>query len=393
MSIKVIRTEEEYEDGLALLAEMASKDLDVDSEEFSRFEVLSILIEKYENEHVDVGDVDPIEAIKFRMDQQDLTNKDLAQYIGSVSRVSEILNGKRALSLAMIRALHKGLGIPYESLMGEHKPVENIDVDWNAFPINEMAKRGLFGEVTASDVKIYAEEYVRAFLGARVTAAVPAYLRAPMLRSGREMDRYALFTWSVRSLQLAETQSVGEFDLSSMDDSFFDELAGLSFLDSGPKLAFEYLKKFGIRLVTLEHFKKTYLDGAALVLEDRSPVVSMTLRHDRLDNFWFVLFHELAHVKLHLYCDGATAIYDDLDLKDVDGVEREADELAVKYLIPSEAREELSTITRAGDLNKLSKKFKRNPAIFAGYLRNERNNYRIFNQMLGRNTVREVLGV
>ena len=87
--------------------------------EADELEVLSILIEKYEDEHYSIGPSDPIEAIKFRMEQQGLTQRDLEAYIGSSGRVSEVLNRKRKLSLRMIKRLHDGLNIPYESLMSE----------------------------------------------------------------------------------------------------------------------------------------------------------------------------------------------------------------------------------------------------------------------------------
>jgi HTH-type transcriptional regulator / antitoxin HigA len=87
--------------------------------EADELEVLSILIEKYEDEHYSIGPSDPIEAIKFRMEQQGLTPRDLEAYIGSSGRVSEVLNRKRKLSLRMIKRLHDGLNIPYESLMSE----------------------------------------------------------------------------------------------------------------------------------------------------------------------------------------------------------------------------------------------------------------------------------
>jgi HTH-type transcriptional regulator/antitoxin HigA len=77
------------------------------------------LIEKYEDEHYPIEAPDPIEAIKFRMEQMDMNNQDLAEVIGYKSRVSEIFNRKRKLTLNMIRNLHKKLKIPYESLMAE----------------------------------------------------------------------------------------------------------------------------------------------------------------------------------------------------------------------------------------------------------------------------------
>ncbi len=87
------------------------------SPEADELEILSILIEKYEDDHYPIGPSDPVEAIKFRMEQQGLTQRDLEPFIGSSGRVSEVLNRKRDLSLNMIKRLHDGLKIPYESLI------------------------------------------------------------------------------------------------------------------------------------------------------------------------------------------------------------------------------------------------------------------------------------
>ncbi len=80
-------------------------------------EILVTLIEVYENEHYPIKHADPIEAITFQMENLNLTRKDLEQYLGAPSKVSEVLNRKRSLSLAMIKKLHKELNIPYESLI------------------------------------------------------------------------------------------------------------------------------------------------------------------------------------------------------------------------------------------------------------------------------------
>lgn len=84
---------------------------------FDEMEVLVTLIEAYENKHYPIRAADPVEAIKFRMEQQGLTQKDLEPFIGSSGRVSEVLNHKRRLSLQMVKRLHDGLHIPYESLL------------------------------------------------------------------------------------------------------------------------------------------------------------------------------------------------------------------------------------------------------------------------------------
>ncbi|WP_428994548.1 helix-turn-helix domain-containing protein [Halomonas elongata] len=117
MNIQPIHTDADLERAFARMEELwAAEDGTAAADEL---EVLSILIEKYEDERYPIGPSDPIEAIKFRMEQQGLTPRDLEPYIGPSGRVSEVLNRKRKLSLRMIRRLHDGLNIPYESLMDE----------------------------------------------------------------------------------------------------------------------------------------------------------------------------------------------------------------------------------------------------------------------------------
>lgn len=89
----------------------------VGSVQSDELEVLVMLVERYEAEHEPMPASNPVDAIKFRMDQQGLTPRDLEPYIGPSGRVSEVLNGKRSLSLSMVKRLHDGLRIPYESLL------------------------------------------------------------------------------------------------------------------------------------------------------------------------------------------------------------------------------------------------------------------------------------
>ncbi|HPM12335.1 MAG TPA: helix-turn-helix domain-containing protein [Bacteroidales bacterium] len=118
MEIKVIKTEEEYQRALKRLEEIF--DAPIDSPEGDEADILGILIEKYEDEYYPIGLPDPIEAIKFRMEQMDMKKSDLAKIIGYRSRVSEIFSKKRKLTLEMIRRLHDNLKIPYDSLITEY---------------------------------------------------------------------------------------------------------------------------------------------------------------------------------------------------------------------------------------------------------------------------------
>lgn len=118
MQIKPIRNEQDYEAALRVVSPMFDNEPEINTPEGDYFEVMCLLIEEYEKKHYPIEAPDPIEAIKFRMEQQGLTIKDLEPAIGKANRVYEVLNGKRNLTLPMIRRLHHQFGIPLESLVG-----------------------------------------------------------------------------------------------------------------------------------------------------------------------------------------------------------------------------------------------------------------------------------
>ena len=118
MKIKPIHTEKDYKEALARLEIIF--DANPGTKEGDELELLAILIEKYEDEHFPIEAPDPIEAIKFRMEQLGLENKDLEGIIGSKGRVSEILNKKRKLNLKMIQSIIQNLHVPAEILLQEY---------------------------------------------------------------------------------------------------------------------------------------------------------------------------------------------------------------------------------------------------------------------------------
>jgi HTH-type transcriptional regulator/antitoxin HigA len=117
MKPKIIRTEEAYEEALAFVESLM--DAKPGSKQEEELELWALLIEQYEKERHPIADPDPIEAIRFRMEQLGLHRKDMERYMGQKSKVSEVLNRKRALSLPMIRSLHQHLGIPAAVLVRE----------------------------------------------------------------------------------------------------------------------------------------------------------------------------------------------------------------------------------------------------------------------------------
>ena len=118
--LKPIRTKKEYKAAIERIYRLMQKEIKVNSDEYNELDLLTILVEAYEEKNFPIDLPDPVEAIKFRMEQMGLDNSALASILGSKSRASEILNKKRKLSISMIRALHQKLNIPASTLIAEY---------------------------------------------------------------------------------------------------------------------------------------------------------------------------------------------------------------------------------------------------------------------------------
>jgi HTH-type transcriptional regulator/antitoxin HigA len=251
-----------------------------------------------------------------------------------------------------------------------------------------MISRGYFEGFrgTLQEARDNAEELIRSFMrGIHLHPTQQARLRAPMHQSGtRLMDEYALLTWHAAVLKKArQVKFKSVYVKGSLTDERLKELARLSRFEQGPRLAQEFLADIGIALVFETHFNKTYLDGAAMVDGDR-PVVALTLRHDRLDNFWFALLHELVHVKDHLGPD-RSFIADNLEDKihQQSKEEREADEGAREILIPHAewlASDLINSPTMDAAVA-LANKLRIHPTIVAGRVRFESGNWRLLSSI------------
>ena len=184
--IRRIRTEEDYDAALARISELFQAE--TGTPDGDERDVLVDLVEMYEEKHHPIGYPSPIAAIEFRMDQAGLTPRDLVPYIGSRARVSEVLSGKRAITMAMARALHEHLGIPAEVLL--QKPVESFGATLNdlgprRWPLKEMAKRGWIPNL--SDLRDHAEEAIAGLIeragGSEVATAAARYRKTTTVAS------------------------------------------------------------------------------------------------------------------------------------------------------------------------------------------------------------------
>jgi HTH-type transcriptional regulator/antitoxin HigA len=396
MKPKIIKNEREYDSAIARMESLMLLD-DPDQDQLDEMELLTKLIEIYEDEKWKINPPSAIDAIKFRMDQQGLSQSDLIPYIGSKSRVSEVLSGKRGPSKEMISKLHEGLGIPLEVLLTGESPEKaetaSAPVEWDRYPVAEMLKRGW---ISAGKVRDTITDY-RAVMKSFSAGFPCGNLSVVRLRNGayraKKPDVYAVDAWRIRVLQIAKAEKLeSPYSKRSITVSFRQELARLSYLSTGPVLAKEFLNKNGIHLVVLSHLNHTYIDGAAMLLPDGSPVIALTLRFDRLDNFWFVLFHELAHIYLHLEYDNNLQYVEDLSKSDDSIEEKNADRWASESLISDEnwKTSGLNDCSTEAEVIAFSKSNRMNPAIAAGRIRREFGNYKLFTKLIGNGKVRSL---
>ena len=261
------------------------------------------------------------------------------------------------------------------------------------YPIVEMYKRGWFEDFsgTLNQAKKGYEDLIEKFFFDSGYNPEELTKHRQMIRLGSQTNNGALIAWQARVVALTRYQYLPqEYKKEELTSSWFRELAMLSQYDDGPLLAREKLLNYGIYFVIERHLPKTYLDGAAIRHpEDGSPIIAITVRHDRLDNFWFVLFHELAHIRLHFDEAETEDFFDDLDVHDVDEVEKEADEFALQNLLPDKfwenclSRFSLDTDTVRAEANL----FNVHASIVAGRIRHEQKNYTILNDAIGRSEV------
>jgi len=396
--VKVIKTDEDLNNAMAEIERLIELDPDPGTSEAEELELLTILVQDYEQKKVQNLQTDPVEAILFRMEQQNLSQRDLIPFIGSRSKVSEVLSRKRPLTLSMMRALHNGLGIPAKSLLQEQDPLalQDYKVEWEKFPAKDIAERGWLSSYLKSTDDM-TEALRRFFDDLKPIPIIDVmYRQSNHIRSARSMDQYALAAWTAQVVKTAKKVNLkGKYKKGKIDADFMRGLVRLSVFDKGPLLACEYLNEQGIPVVIERHLPNTYLDGSAIFIDPEYPIIALTLRYDRIDNFWFTLMHELAHVCLH-FDAGVRQFYDDLDVEDQDDLrENEADALAGNVLIPEvEWRKSPASKVKSPEavLN-LANKLAIHPAIVAGRIRHQFKEYRLLSNLIGHRKIRSLFGV
>lgn len=302
--------------------------------------------------------------------------------------------------MPMARALHEHLGIPAVVLL--QKPEISIDaklanLEWDRFPTKAMAKKGWIPDVR--NLAGRAEEIMLDLIKRAGGKDVASDALHRFARVNAKMDPYALKAWCWQVLaEVNENLPTANYENGTVTLDFLKTVARLSRTENGPLQAKAFLRNHGIAFVIVPHLPKAHLDGAALRLGDGRPVIGLTLRHDRIDDFWFCLLHELAHIGRHMDTDNGSAFVDDMSLRKVeaereDPREKEADEWTDEALIPQAAWDSSDVKdqpTSMAVLN-LANALEIHPAIVAARVRYETQNYRLLSHFVGTGEVSRLI--
>lgn len=297
--------------------------------------------------------ISPGEILQEELEARNWTQKDLAEILDRpVQVVNEIIAGKKAITAETATELGKALGTSpdlwmnlessYRLDLAHQKNGAGEDIQRRAglyarVPLQELMKRGWITRTADLDIL---ERDVCSLLGIdRIDQEPQVSLAARKATSDQALNP-AQITWACRARQIARSLRVAAFDRQRFEAEVA-KLPRLSAAEDGLTRVREAVCSLGVRLVFVEHLPQTYIDGAAFWLDDTSPVVALSLRYDRIDYFWFTLMHELAHVRQK----GKQPEHLDSNLvgpsaqasSDKPSTEREADQMASEWLVPSRA--------------------------------------------------------
>ncbi|MGH6694629.1 MAG: ImmA/IrrE family metallo-endopeptidase [Pseudomonas fluorescens] len=301
----------------------------------------------------------------------------------------------RSISLSSLIRVARTLGVRLTANIGDAIPESWLpSYEMSSSEAQKVLKHardnGWIDKVGQSDEGILKE------LKRTVAEHVGEFGTPSLLRTGLNVRDYSsdwlLLAWKAhvtsRARKIFQRQKV---KYRPLDLIWLMDLVRLSVLDDGPVRAIEMLENHGIIVVIEPHVSGMQLDGAAFLMEE-TPVIGITLLRNSIDNFWFTLLHEVAHVILHYRTGLASGFFDDVDNPDLDELEEEADDFAINLLIPH-ALWNRSPARIAKDhepVERLARQLNIAPAIIYGRIRMERKNYKIFSDRIGQGKVKKL---
>lgn len=325
------------------------------------------------------------------------TQKDLARRLFLPEQQVQRYEAERyqSINLGALQRVARTLGVVLEANVSDR-----IDERW--LPKTEMSHKELQKVVTHArkhgwiGSRSKSDEASANHLRRAVAEHVADYGTPSLLRTGLNVydlcNDWLLLSWKAQVAKKASTlaeRPIGNFKLTDL--GWLKQLVHASAKADGPRVAREILLNNGIALVVEPAPPGTNVDGAAFLHGDL-PVVGMTLRHDREDNFWFTLLHELGHIILHHRTGLSAGFFDDVENQERDELEEQANEFAREALVPSEiwARSPARISKTPEPIEALARKLSISPSILFGKARQERKNYKIFAKNVGQGRVRRL---
>jgi HTH-type transcriptional regulator / antitoxin HigA len=331
------------------------------------------------------------------------TQRQLADVLGVKEQQIQRYERDRyaTISLSRLNTVSEALGIKISGLL-EASPQDtdptsdfSDSLDPSLYPISEMNSRGWLGnsfnlrQMSLAQKKDALARFFAPFDFKEASMA----LHKKTIGSRTPQAQAALIAWQARILWLASQKKGDCRPFTKLDPDILRNLVQLSRRNDGPQAAIDYLLNHGVIVICEPHLPKTKLDGAAMTLDGRYAVIGITVRHDRIDNFWFVLLHELGHVMLHWGPLLRQGFIDEEIEKSKNGLEIEANEFARNMIVPDESWN--SSFVRYSQspqiLKEFAAKWSIHEALVAGRVRFERNDYKAFSDMVGAGQVRKSL--
>lgn len=248
----------------------------------------------------------PGEFLKEEMEARGWSQVELAEILGRPAKViSELISGKKSITPETAIQLGQALGTGPELWMNleSQYQLSKVSVEgaisrraalYSKFPVREMLKRGWID--ASENVEILEQQFFK-FFGIDKYEDVPQFAHAAKRTAASEAIVTSQLAWLVRCREIASSQIVPKYD-SKVLASTIEKLANLLNAPEEIRHAPKILQECGIRLVYVEALPGSQIDGACFWLTGQQPVIAMSLRLDRIDNYWFVLRHELEHVRL-----------------------------------------------------------------------------------------------
>lgn len=287
----------------------------------------------------------PGEFLKEELDARGWTQQELSEILGRPPRlISELVSGKRAITPETAQGLGEafGTGGEYWLNLESQYALSKVRVETDVikrraglherFPVREMVKRGWLSQTASIEIL---EKQVLEFFGVAAVHDEIPFLHSAKKSSYEEAPSMLQIAWLLRSKELAEAQIVPEFAEPKLREAL-PKFQALLTAPEEARHAPTLLRECGVRYVMVEALPGSRIDGACYWLNPTRPVIAMSLRFDRIDNFWLVLRHEIEHV---LRGDGKDAKYvvdDDIEKQGTDASpsELEANKAAAEFCIP-----------------------------------------------------------